>query len=485
MKVIKKFDRYISILFITTIIVISATSYFAFEKVIRSHIKHQQQATIPLFSLITSEVIRPLTISSFMATDQFLINFAQSPANSNEEVLSQYLEKLSNKYGMLTFVALEKHGYMLDSSNKKLSLDNTQSEWYHRLKILSGNQFADIGNLDDPHLYFDIKLMSDNDDFLGFVGVGIDLNYFATAFKNFDKQFGIELLFTDEEGNIILTSNHLMKTEKHHRSESVINISSLTWYEDFSRFETGQALSNVSVNNGGGDIIISQLPIPEINWHVYILSPPEQQQSQYWQEFVSKLFLIFLVASILYLAFNFILSYFKSNVVKDSETDFLTKLPNRAFVNWRFEQIKKEYHHASVVMADIDHFKIINDDHGHLVGDDVLKIVAKKMAQNIRDIDIAGRWGGEEFVLILPDTSIEQAHTIIDRLRENIQDTVFKSRNDSGTFQVTVSFGITHAKLADINLDSIINQADSALYQAKESGRNKVQLHTPSTTHPT
>lgn len=477
MRIIKKFDRYISILFVTTIVVISATSYFAFEKVIRNHIKHQQQATIPLFSLITSEVIRPLTISSFMASDQFLINVAQSSEQPDELLLKKYLQKLSDKYGMVTFAAFEKHGYMLDSTNKKLTLENEQTEWYHRLKVLSGTQFADIGNLDDPHLYFDIKLLSDNNDFLGFVGVGIDLNYFATTFKNYDKQFGIELLFTDDSGNIILTSNHLMKTEKHHRSESVININSLPWYQDFARHKTTKSLSNISVNNSDGNITISQLPIPEINWHVYILSPPEQQQSQYWYEFASKLFLIFLVALILYLVFDFILSYFKSNVLRDSETDFLTKLPTRAFIDWRFEQLKEEYQHASFVMADIDHFKIINDDHGHLVGDDVLKIVANKIAQNIRDIDIACRWGGEEFVLILPDTNIEQAHSIIDRLRENIQDTVFRSRKTKGTFQVTMSFGISHSKLEQAELESIVAQADNALYRAKELGRNQVQLH--------
>lgn len=479
MRLIKKFDRYITVLFITTIIAISATSYFTFEKIIRGHIKHQQAATIPLFSLITSEVIRPLSISSFMANDSFLIHYANTPELNNEQLLKNYLGKLSTKYNMLTFVALEKHGFMLDSDNKKSPLTHEKAEWYHRLKQLPAEQYADIGNLEDPHIYFDIKLRNDQGEFLGFVGVGVDLNYFANAFKNYNDSFGIDLLFVDEKNDIILTSNHLMKTDKHHRSEAIININTLPWYKRFVSLakKNSNDSSNVLIDlEDDESVVVSRLPIPEISWQVFIVSPPENQQRKYWQEFGNKLFVIFLVALVLYFLFDFTVSYFKSKVVEDSETDYLTQLPNRAFVNWRYEEMQKEHTHASVVMADIDHFKVFNDEHGHLVGDDVLKMVAKKIKQNVRDIDVVGRWGGEEFVMILPDTDIDLAHKIIERLRMNIQNTQFQSRNKAGSFQVTLSFGIVHSPITNISLDTVLSRADIALYRAKNNGRNQVSI---------
>ena len=283
MRLIKKFDRYITVLFITTIIAISATSYFTFEKIIRGHIKHQQAATIPLFSLITSEVIRPLSISSFMANDSFLIHYANTPELNNEQLLKNYLGKLSTKYNMLTFVALEKHGFMLDSDNKKSPLTHEKAEWYHRLKQLPAEQYADIGNLEDPHIYFDIKLRNDQGEFLGFVGVGVDLNYFANAFKNYNDSFGIDLLFVDEKNDIILTSNHLMKTDKHHRSEAIININTLPWYKRFVNLanKNSNDSSNVLIDlEDDESVVVSRLPIPEINWQVFIVSPPQNQQKK-------------------------------------------------------------------------------------------------------------------------------------------------------------------------------------------------------------
>jgi len=478
MKVIKKFDRFISILFITTILVIAATSYFTFEKTIRNHIKHQQEATIPLFSLITSEIIRPLSVSSFIANDSFLIEIAANPTAINKQQIETYLKRLSSTFNMLAFIAFEKHGFMLDSNNKLALLTSDTAEWYHRLKQQSAQQFVDIGNAQNPHIFFDIKLRSTTGEFLGFAGIGVDLDYFANKFKAYHEKFGIELFFVDAQGEIILTSTHLMKTNAHHRNDNIVNINTLPWYPSYIKNSQGNNQdSNVEVEDTDekyNSVVVSNIPIPELDWHVYIVSPPANEQKEFQQQLASKLILILFIALIFYLIFHFLLTYFKSTVVKDSEIDYLTKLPNRTYINWHFLALNKQHQHASVVIADIDLFKNINDQHGHLVGDDVLIAMSKIMQRNVRELDVVGRWGGEEFIMILPDTDIDTAHSVIERLRVIIEKTAFKARNHSGTFNVTVSFGIAFSEIKDAQLETILSQADSALYQAKQNGRNQV-----------
>jgi diguanylate cyclase (GGDEF)-like protein len=167
----------------------------------------------------------------------------------------------------------------------------------------------------------------------------------------------------------------------------------------------------------------------------------------------------------------------RTDLVKDSETDYLTQLPNRAFIHWKYAELSNEFKHVSVVIADIDNFKILNDTYGHLFGDDVLKVIARELSKNLRSIDLIGRWGGEEFIFILPDTNAHQAQEIVDRIRLNIAKIPFTPSSTSQKFNVTVSFGVSDSDLANVALEEILIKADKALYSAKTNGRNQVVVH--------
>ncbi len=219
------------------------------------------------------------------------------------------------------------------------------------------------------------------------------------------------------------------------------------------------------------------MPLKELNWRVFIIAPPITEQSVYWQLFMQNLIIFLLVSLALYSLFTLCINNFRSDLVKGSETDYLTQLPNRNFIHWKYSQLNKKHDHVSVVVADIDNFKILNDSYGHLFGDEVLKVIATKLSENLRAIDLAGRWGGEEFILILPDTTAEQAQEIINRIRKNIANTPFTPLSTSKEFNVTVSFGISDSNLTGIPLEEIFAKADQALYSAKTNGRNQVVVH--------
>ncbi len=159
-----------------------------------------------------------------------------------------------------------------------------------------------------------------------------------------------------------------------------------------------------------------------------------------------------------------------------ASTDSLTGLMNRRYF---FDTCKKEIEHAiryntglSYLTIDIDKFKAINDTYGHPFGDEVIRSLAQQMVENSRTTDYIGRIGGEEFAILMPATGIDSAFHIADRLRENIakHKIIFENK----VVQVTVSIGLSHYGKKDKDIQTIIKRSDKALYEAKESGRNRV-----------
>lgn len=155
-------------------------------------------------------------------------------------------------------------------------------------------------------------------------------------------------------------------------------------------------------------------------------------------------------------------------------TDPLTGVRNRRALDEVLAgmfAMKTRYDQAfSVVIFDIDHFKRINDEQGHLTGDRVLRTFAAMLSDSVRETDVVARYGGEEFVIIMPQTELESAATFCERLRSAVERTTMVD------LQITVSGGVAAAHDGD-DVQSLLNRADEALYHAKEGGRNRVFRH--------
>jgi two-component system, cell cycle response regulator len=158
--------------------------------------------------------------------------------------------------------------------------------------------------------------------------------------------------------------------------------------------------------------------------------------------------------------------------------DFLTKLLNRAEIlaslRRELSRSEREDKPVSVIMADVDHFKEINDSLGHAVGDTVLREVAERLQSDLRPYDLVGRYGGEEFLIVLPSCCLKVATRRADEIRHLVcKDAVVTT---FATVPVTVSMGITAAERSqNLAIEEVLQQADKALYIAKENGRNRVQ----------
>jgi diguanylate cyclase (GGDEF)-like protein len=131
----------------------------------------------------------------------------------------------------------------------------------------------------------------------------------------------------------------------------------------------------------------------------------------------------------------------------------------------------------TIVLGDLDDFKLVNDDHGHATGDDVLREFAAVIRHTVRESDVAGRWGGEEFLLLLPGTDAEGGANLADRVRTALQERSFLGR-DGAVVTVTCSFGVAHHQLGGDERE-LFGAADRALYRAKRAGKNRVEVDAP------
>jgi diguanylate cyclase (GGDEF)-like protein len=163
---------------------------------------------------------------------------------------------------------------------------------------------------------------------------------------------------------------------------------------------------------------------------------------------------------------------------KLATTDPLTRLFNRRHMTHlarkEVSKFERSGHPISFIILDIDHFKLINDQYGHEAGDYVLQEVSRVIREQLRTQDLIARWGGEEFLVILPDTTLQDALAGAERIRNGLMDHDWRTP-DGQTVELTISAGVSEYR-ADDDFNSAINRADHALLRGKEGGRNRVEL---------
>ena len=198
----------------------------------------------------------------------------------------------------------------------------------------------------------------------------------------------------------------------------------------------------------------------------------------HYKDIFSKYLLIFFLILLIVLI-SIVSSYIyitdKNKLKILSQTDYLTKVFNRVrfmeMASYEFDRAERYGSTFSIVMIDIDFFKKVNDSYGHNLGDEILVELCNLITKNLRKTDLFARWGGEEFVCLLPDTDAHGALTLSENIRKKVEEKHFYHIG-----HITISLGVYQISPRDVFLGDIIEKADKALYKSKNSGRNKVSL---------
>ena len=209
------------------------------------------------------------------------------------------------------------------------------------------------------------------------------------------------------------------------------------------------------------------------------------QHSQLTEHLIKVIVFLVLVTLILVIVVRLIFVHhekqrnqFQQKLQELANTDYLTGIHNRrSFItqaNIEFGRANRSNHDPSLLLIDLDHFKKVNDGFGHKAGDEVLIYVAKVIQDQLRDFDVFARFGGEEFVILLPETTQEQAYAVAERLRKSIEKLIVNTE-DNIEIKCTISIGLTHRQPGEA-LDSMLSKADQALYMAKSAGRNTSKI---------
>lgn len=170
----------------------------------------------------------------------------------------------------------------------------------------------------------------------------------------------------------------------------------------------------------------------------------------------------------------------KENSVKDPLTGCFTKAHSMDVIDAELRRARRSQTPVSMIMFDIDHFKDVNDRHGHLCGDAVLSVIGKRMKDVLRGSDLKCRYGGEEFLVLLPETPLHGARRVAETLRREIAERPVHWAGE--TLTITASFGLAQTLPGEVNVEAVIARADQALYRAKDDGRNCVRIAADSPT---
>ncbi len=459
---------------------ITLIGYFVSKKAIRDAIIEQDLplTSSNIYSEIQKDLVRPVLISSTMAHDTFLRDWVLR-GERNVGEMSRYLMEVRHRYGAFSsFFVSEKSGlyYTGEGVLKRVRPDEPRDAWYYRVRGMKEdyeiNVDPDMANADALTIFINYRVFDFKGDYLGATGIGLTVDAVSRLIAEYQERFRRTIYFVDAQGRVVqLGAGHAGRAGQGAGLHAAPGLGPLI--DGILREPRGSRQCQA----GGDSHILHFNYLPELKWYLFV----EQNESAALAGIRRTLFVNLSISLAVTLVVVFLthlaLARYQSRIEEMASTDKLTGLLNRhAFAILAAKLLaehRREPRPVAVLMADIDRFKEINDRHGHLVGDAVLEAVAQVLQRRLRASDLAVRWGGEEFLLLLKGCELDEAR----RIAEDLRQAVAASPVATGklAIPVTISIGVSQFDGKE-SMDRLIGRADDALYAAKQGGRNRVDM---------
>ncbi|PKG55142.1 diguanylate cyclase [Shewanella sp. Choline-02u-19] len=474
----KRFIWTLTVLLLAAFVVTSGISYQVAHDSLSQQI---EENTLPLtsdniYSEIQQDLLKPIFISSLMAQDTFVRDWTLDQEKSPDKVV-RYLKEIQEKYGTVTsfFVSEASRNYYHSSGVLKQIDDlDPNDAWYFRVRSLPKSEHyevnidQDTANRNRTVIYVNYKVFDFDGNFIGVTGVGLAVESVKKMVELYQTRYNRSVYFTDRQGNITLHSEGFSGGDTLQTTPGLEMLA--------TRILTSPSAA-LSYERDGRTIFLNSRLVADFKWYLLVEQDESLGKQKLLTTFWANLGLsIFVTLAILIIA-NMTLGKYQRKLELMASTDKLTGAANRqAFEEYFAKSLARSVLDStpmSVLIFDIDYFKRINDLYGHNMGDLVIQTVSNMVKSQLRDEDLLCRWGGEEFLILLPNIDLSRSHDIAERIRASIEARVI--RVNGNEIRVTVSAGVAEHRASE-KPEELINRVDVALYQAKGQGRNKVVL---------
>lgn len=457
----------------------SLLSYFASRSEIRDNIINTE---LPLtsdtvYSEIQRDLVRPVVIASMMAQNTFLRDWALAGEQDPMPITRYLNEVMAHQNAYTAFFVSEASGiyYQAKGVLKHVDPRTERDRWYARVKTMDTpyeiNVDLDMANQDKPTVFINYKVFDYQGRFIGAAGVGLTVEAVIRRLSDYQLRYQRTVYFVDASGRIVLTGSAGGPEGVH----SGLTLREVPALADLQQKMPVPVEGNREYNHDGHSHFLNVRLIPELDWYLFVYKRDGTALDSARQSLYMNLVICAMITLVVLSLLNAMIRRHQDNIQTLATLDSLTGLPNRRAFDLLAAQAlldtEREPMPLVALLLDLDHFKVLNDTHGHLAGDEVLRQFARILESCLRHTDIICRWGGEEFLVLLKNTDADAARAVAEKIRLRTEQLAFGYADK--VLDLTVSIGLS-AHRSDDTLHTLIARADDALYRAKQGGRNRV-----------
>lgn len=457
-------------------VALSVFNYYVSKTTIREALVERE---LPLtsdniYSEIQKDLIRPVFISSMMAHDTFLRDWILSGEQELPRI-TRYLHEIKSKYGAFTsFLVSDKtlNYYNTTGILKKVSPSEPRDVWYYRVRAMQPpyeiNVDPDLSNRDEMTIFINYRVFDYHQNLIGATGVGLTVDSVRKLIDSYHRRYQRTIYFVNRQGTIVLQPKDTPTY-----NQNIKQMEGLKELADKILHQEGDA--SYQYRRQGREHLLNVRFIPELQWFLFVEKPEDEALVVPRKTLLLNIGVCFVVTLFMLFLVNITINYYRRRLETMATTDALTGLHNRQSFELLIQQVINDHRRNrqpfAAILADVDLFKQVNDRHGHLIGDRMIRELTETLRVSLRESDIVCRWGGEEFLMILKNCTGDDAVVIAEHLRQSIADR-FAQRPELD-LPITVSLGVAAFHDGD-SIDDLLAAADQALYRAKNSGRNRV-----------
>lgn len=450
--------------------------YVTARNVIRESIIHSE---LPLtsdniYSEIQKDLVRPIFISSMMAGDTFLRDWMLA-GEKDVSRISRYLAEVKSRYGAHTSFLVSdgtRNYYQAEGLLKQVRQSEPRDVWYYRVRDMDVpyeiNVDPDMANRDALTIFVNYRVFDYKHNFLGATGVGLTVDSVRSLINEYQTRYHRTIYFVDKQGRLTLFSG------AHAIGKNIREIEGLDEHAtDILQDEAGGTFEYHAAD--GANRLLNVRYIPELHWYLFVEKQEDEALSGIRRTLYLNLLISIAITGLVLFLVNVATKRYQDRLEAVALSDKLTGLANRLALDMMLQRDMAENRRSgmglAILLLDLDRFKEVNDKHGHLAGDAVLARMAETIRAQLRDSDMVGRWGGEEFLVVLKRTDLNAATLVAEKIRQHVADTPVSYGRDKIFLSCSIGVAVLHE---GDTADSLLSRADRGLYAAKQAGRNQV-----------